>query len=554
MTRVARWKRGNATLWRVVDEWLAGGPPAQELAESERRKVVRLRTDEGGDLVVKRFLPKRGVQRLIGVAQRGLALSSGQREWRALSRLRSVGSNVPAPLALALLDDGGELLISSFIEGTPLLECLAGAVPARRRLLTALGDQVALLHASGVAHRDLHAGNFVVNAQGQPVLLDFQRARSTRSARARRKDLAAFDFSLSQAALSVADRMRFRSAALGISGRATDAERLTLRRVGLAATQHATRHYRSRTRRCLRAGRLYAHLNIEGRTGLRLRSVPGEVIERALAIHAAVQSGEGELSTLGSTLKRDQRSRVTATEVGGRAVVIKEVVKPGRGRLLADAFRGSPARRAWVGGHGLLARGIGAATPLAFVEVRRLFIPVSSLLVLEDLRPARPANEPDSASRNPDELAEALRRLAVRLHTRCVVHGDLQAPHIFLSQRGDSLESTLIDLEGVRFRRRLTDDERIQSLAELNASIADDLLSPEQRQLAFERYAQVLPFGEGEAARSERLAAEQKIVRRSLARRHLWKGEGCRVAADARPGPPGPEQDSSATRPRGVRQ
>ena len=60
----------------------------------------------------------------------------------------------------------------------------------------------------------------------------------------------------------------------------------------------------------------------------------------------------------------------------------------------------------------------------------------------------------------------------------------------------------------------------------------DEALSPEQRRHAFERYAQVLPFGEGEAAQPERLAAEQQIVRRSLARRHLWKGEGCRTVAE----------------------
>lgn len=527
MTRVARWQQGNATLWQVVEEWLSGTPPVQELTTNERRRVVRLRTEGGADLVVKRFLPKHRIERVVGAARRVLNQSSAHREWRALSRLRAVGANVPEPLALAQLRDGGELLILSFIAGKPLPEWLASNAPSRRQLLTALGDQVALLHAAGVAHRDLHAGNVVVDTQGLPALLDFQRARRTRSARAQLRDLGKLDFSLSQASLSIGDRMRVRAAALRISGPADRAERITLRRVGSAGLKHAARHYRSRTRRCLRPGRLYARLDLDGRSGLRLRSIPSDDIAQALAIHRAVQSGEGPLSDRGSVLKQDHRSRVTAALVEGRAVVIKEVVKSGRGRLLADSLRGSPARRAWVGGHGLLARGIRAATPLAFIELRHLGIPVSSLLVLEDLRPAQPANELDSARCNPGELAETLRRLAVRLHQRGVVHGDLQTPHIYLSQRGEALESALIDLEGVRFPRRLSDDQRIQSLAELNASIADDLMSPQQRRCAFERYAQVLPFGEGEAAQSERLAAELEIVRRSLARGHLWKGEGC---------------------------
>ena len=127
MTRVARWQRGDATLWRVVDQWLAGDPPAQEFADNERRRVVRLRTDRGEDVVVKRFFPRRGQRRGIGVARRLFAWSSARLEWRALSHLRSAGLNVPEPLALAQLEDGGELVMLSFVSGVPLAEALTGA-------------------------------------------------------------------------------------------------------------------------------------------------------------------------------------------------------------------------------------------------------------------------------------------------------------------------------------------------------------------------------------------------------------------------------------------
>jgi len=534
VTRVARWKRGDATLWKVVDQWLAGAPAAQEFASNERRQVVRLRSEQGVEVVVKRFLPRHRVQRLINRGRRALGQSPAQKEWRALSRLRSVGLNVPDLLALARLQDGGELLVLRFIPGIALEEALASDRRERHRLLTAMGEQVALLHSTRWVHRDLHTGNFVIDEQGRPALLDFQRARRPFTTIARTRDRGALDFSLAQAGFSIADRMRLRCATLGISGRPGPSERLALLRAGKASSKFAARHFKSRTKRCLRPGRLYARVDVEGQRGLRLRSVPGEAIAQALAIHRAVQTGDGELRTRGEILKRDHSSRVTATSVDGRSFVVKEVVKPGRGRLLADALRGSPARRAWRGGHGLLARGIRAATPLAFVEVRHWMVPVASTVVLEDLRPALPANELATAA--PDQLAETLRRLAVALHRRGVVHGDFQAPHIYLSDpsvrseqsgRGDQLESALIDLEGVRFRKRLSDDQRIQSLAELNASLPDELLSACERRRAFERYAQVLPFAKGEAAQSERLGALAEIARRSLARSHLWQGEGC---------------------------
>ena len=219
---------------------------------------------------------------------------------------------------------------------------------------------------------------------------------------------------------------------------------------------------------------------------------------------------------------------------GELPVVVKEVTKGGAWKRLADRFRGSPGRRAWVAGHGLKARGIGAALPLAFVERRGLAGPARSLVLLEDLRPARPAGA--FLSRAPgsdrDDALEALGALAIRLHERNVEHGDLQAHHVFCQRQTEGLRTTLIDLEGVRFRRRLSDRARIAALAQLNASLHDDLVSPAERRRIFHRYATALPFGESEAR------ALARVVALSLAREHLFTGRDCgeraRISAVAR--------------------
>ena len=69
-------------------------------------------------------------------------------------------------------------------------------------------------------------------------------------------------------------------------------------------------------------------------------------------------------------IKSDHRSNVTRVEVDGRLAIVKEVVKTSVRKRLADVFRGSPAKRAWLAGHGLNLRGIGAARPLAYLERR----------------------------------------------------------------------------------------------------------------------------------------------------------------------------------------
>ena len=107
-------------------------------------------------------------------------------------------------------------------------------------------------------------------------------------------------------------------------------------------------------------------------------------------------------------------------------------------------------------------------------------------------------------------------------------HGDLKATHVLLraGALGAPFEARLLDLEGVRFRRRLSDRERIEALAQLNASLPD-CLAARDRQRAFRRYARSLPFT------AEAGAVLDEIVRRSVARRHRWSGAGCLCGAPA---------------------
>jgi hypothetical protein len=137
--------------------------------------------------------------------------------------------------------------------------------------------------------------------------------------------------------------------------------------------------------RCARApGRRFAGLRFGDYSGLHLREVERSAVLAALAhishrgpaavadLHdlatrtgeksgpktrrSAAQSGDWTL------LKSDERSRVMAGPTEWGSMVVKEYAASGLARRLADAFRGSPARRAWLGGHGLRARGIAAAT------------------------------------------------------------------------------------------------------------------------------------------------------------------------------------------------
>ena len=516
-----RWLAGDAELGRRVERALG---EARLLRDAGHRRHLRLDADPEGPLFLKQFRVGSGGAAWRERAKALLGCAAAQREWRSLVALHAAAAPVPSPLALGRLANGDLLLVTPWREGRPLAAALRRSVAERRNALRVLGAAVARLHAAGFVHGDLHRENVLQAAEG-PLLLDLQAARATRRPAARVADLGFLDHSLASL-LSTPDRVRLRAAALGLQRPFDATAREKLRAGGRAAEAKGWVRASNRTRRALRPGREQAALALAGGRGLRAAGFPAAAVEEALAAHAdALVRGDARV------LKHDARSRITAVSAGGRHLVVKEVLPRGVARPLADLARGSPARRAWRAARGLAARRIGAPEPVAFLERRRIGLPMGSLLLLEDLRPALPADRALDHGLPADSVLDALAGLALALHRRGVDHGDLKASHVWLAQEAGHLAPRLIDLEGVRFRRRLPERARLLALAQLNASLPDAFPAGERRR-AFARYARALPFAAG--ARAALLA----LVRASLARRHRWSGAGCALA----------EQELSASR------
>ena len=512
-----RWLAGDADLGREVARQVGRElGQARLLRDAGHRRHLRLDAGPLGSLFLKQFRVGRGSAGWLERAKVRLGRAAAQREWRSLLALHAAGAPVPRPLALGRLAGGDLLLVVPWTEGRPLAAALGRPAGERREALRALGAAVARLHGAGFVHGDLHRENVLLTARG-PLFLDLQAARATKSPEARAADLGFLDHSLASL-LSTPDRVRLRAAALGLRRPFDPAAREALRAVGRAAEAKALLRAANRTRRALRPGREQASLVLAGGRGLRAAAFPAEAVADALAAHRdALARGDAR------ALKHDARSHITAVSAGGRHLIVKEVLPRGLARPLADLARGSPARRAWRAARGLAARRIGAPEPLAFLERRRLGLPVSSLLLLEDLRPALPADGALERGLDARAVLDALATLALALHRRGVDHGDLKASHVWLAQEPRGLAPRLIDLEGVRFRRRLPERTRLLALAQLNASLPDAFPAAERRR-AFARYARALPFAAGARAA---LAA---VVSDSLARRHRWSGAGCTLA------------------------
>ncbi len=523
-----RWRTGSSAVRTAAERGLAAAlavaaPKAGEstevspdlsiLRDNARRRVFIWRDSQGESLVVKQFKGASGRHALRESFKRRVGYSPASREFRHLATLQDRGVPVPSPLAFGRLDNGDEVIVLPFLEGHTLSDLPPST--AWRTVLPEVGKCVARMHAAGLVHRDLHASNILMTPEG-PVLLDVQAAKASRNRREQLADIGVLDSGLAHF-LPLSQRMRMREAALGISRPWNANGREALKQVSRAAQAHRWDRARGRTRRSTIPGRRYARFSFDGGRGLRLRGLEESRVVQALREHEEALKNREEC-----VIKREGRSRVTRVSVAGQSFIVKEIVDAGWSKRLANLLRGAPARRGWVAGHGLRIRGLCAPEPQAYVVRRWLGFPVSSLLLLEDIAEGINVRFATSEQVDLTETLTLLGKMVYKLHEQGVDHGDLKAGNLLLCGTPGSYAVYILDLEGVRFLKRLPEQKRIHTLMQLNASLHDDF-PVEQRCAEFWRYSARFPFADNAAALS-------RVVEGSLARKHHWKGQGCALA------------------------
>ncbi len=139
------------------------------LKDGMHRQVLLERCPAGGARVVKRFRSR-------GLLRRALDGRRARREHRLLVRLWQAEVPVPRPLELRSLEGAWELS-TELLEGAVTLDDLLEgreALPASaERLASAIGRALAAAHVGGLDHRDLHAGNLMLDPLARAWLVDF---------------------------------------------------------------------------------------------------------------------------------------------------------------------------------------------------------------------------------------------------------------------------------------------------------------------------------------------------------------------------------------------
>jgi len=492
---LTRWaERDNAGQWRRVKH-------------SASRTIYRFAPSDGqGVLYLKHFHNLSILHRL----QRRLGTSDAPCEMRFSKYLS--GRDVPVQTVLATCHHNGtEWLISEAVEPAVPADrwhaeqLAAGHHGAIRAATVALAELVGRMHAGGVIHRDLHCGNVLVrtDSPARLVLMDLHRMARRRRRVRRAANLAQL---LHDRLLwtTRSQRLRFLKHYLRAS-ETSGSLRGWVRLVEPMGRRHHRRQNAHRDRRIFGTNRYFARLKIGGwRAHVVLdskRQIPGSAATGSVFCAEAWRAvlADPDALFVGPDVEvvKDSASGYIVRrrlQVGDQTVdaYIKRPRRKRPIRWLTDLFRLSRPLRAFRMGHALLGRHIYTALPLAAMEKRRGRFLVDSILITEAVGSAlhlnrflnryfgssAEAGELDARARHRlgREVLWQLGRLVRRLNEEGFAHRDLKATNLLVygdPRRRRRPDLIMVDLDGVRRVRHVSERERFRGLMRLNVSLLE---------------------------------------------------------------------------------
>jgi serine/threonine protein kinase len=489
-----------------LDEWLRGGQ-AQVVKHGPHCTVYRV-VLPGLDFYLKHyrlFNARAWLRQMIRPAkartefERGLAVAA-----------RQVPTITPLGVGEASARPGDSFLLThSLVDAQPLGAFIETVLPGmstsrqvklRQRLAEELGRLLARMHAAGVVHHDLHAGNLLLrlDADDRPALflidLHTVRVGAPLDWKARRDNLIILNrWFMLRADRS--DRLRFwRAYTSAWRGEEVDLAEREWRRdlareLEIATWESNRLFWRNRDRRCRATNRYYYSVRSEGVRGCAVRDLPPSTISDLLADPDRPFTQPGV-----KTLKDSRSSTVVEFNlmVNGerRPVIYKRFRVTAWSEPWTALFRATAAVRSWIFGHGLRERGLPTPRPLLVLHRRRHGLDCEGYLLTEKLPDATdlhtyvkelaqlPAAEFRCQVRR---LIEPLARHILELHRRNLSQRDLKATNILLSSTrcpwsmvreadADGPHPWFIDLVGVTCHGDLKRERRVQNLARLHAS------------------------------------------------------------------------------------
>ncbi len=420
-----------------------------------------------------------------------------EQEWYALNRFEALELPAAVPLAVAQCHRGGRLegegLLLEYLPGCrSLVEALEADRPAtpsraggflppgelsagQRATIELAARSVRRLHDRGAWHRDLHAGNVLIDASRDLFFIDLHSCWFRRRLRRWQRWPGVLNLLHSLSRTVPPDGIDLFLDAYGRDVLFGTATRETVwRRLRRDLDSRERKRLESRSKRCLRRSTMFDVAKEGATRTYHLRSCSRKELA-ALWRH----------DPPGKVLKRSRCGWVAEARAAERDVCVKYCAYtwPESLRSLLEVHR---LRRAYSVGHALWVRGIASPRVIALHERRPLGCVREAHLVTELIPGATPLDRylmdeywgkrlrSGASSRRKHDLARRIGRFVRALHDARISAGDLSPQNLLVTAGsaetpGDDGPPALylVDLDDARVAERATLRERGRNLVQL---------------------------------------------------------------------------------------
>ncbi|UCE99070.1 MAG: protein kinase [Planctomycetota bacterium] len=370
-----------------------------------------------------------------------------KREWRGLSILRERGLNLPEPLFTGKTEDGYLAVVVDKIAGSSTaLDVFNEAKDETTRLdlLILVCRELARQHDKGVLQKDLHLGNFLLQAD-KVFALDAGQMRFFSHSIARKRSIS--ELALLASCLPADDTgsmtrlceeyFKVRNWRFGRADERLLQRQLSVRR---------ERAVRKGLKKCLRTSKRYLRIK-SGRYVA--------VFDKGFCQGTETLDFIKQIDTLmdkGAVLKRGGTSYVSCVGWHGKDIVIKRYNHKGFIHSVRHTIKKSRAHRGWLHGNRLGMLDIATPKPIVYIEQRKGMLVWKSYLVTEYVEGQKLYDflrDDNVTEQQRLRVVDQMSKLLARLRECKISHSDLKHSNILVTETG----LVLTDLDAMKTHR-----------------------------------------------------------------------------------------------------
>lgn len=505
-----------------------------EVVRSGYHKKILRYTHDRESFYIKRYTVRNCREGITSI----VSVSMARREWNCAHKLLGRQLLTATPVAVGENRRFGMLkdccIISKAVPNSTTVKELLIAFrqsPAHalktNTLLSNLISYIKMVHDHGIFHGELHVENILTDVNNITLfyLLDLGRAvfKKKPSFSLRVQELARLLYSMADTCTNdeITELIHRYSAKMLDS---KDEENFT-RTIFARIYRIKRRLWQSRTKKCLKTNDVfkvtaYVKYTINMRNEWDIGTLAALIDKHALALE--------QFDTMIKTSPKICITRIPVSHERIKSVCIKEYRYPSALKRCLYCFCSSPARRAWLAAHGLMALNFRTPKPIALCEEKGFFRTKKSFVIMEDISHYLTCNKyvSENFSNPHDKIASRKKRRFIsslamsfrRLHDSGIYHGDLKANNIMIMELPDTWDFFYLDLDRVFFYKKITRKRLIKNLSQLNASIPNYIGKRDRL-----RFYRAYTGSKNLNAESKHIVKE--IIKMSIQRKHVWYPE-----------------------------